>query len=313
MARRPVRTNNDEGVRFPIALTVICILIAVVLIWMDRPSDRAEPLSLVRSSFNDLTAPILAIGARPLDGLDNIGPWWTRQRELVRENRDLELQLAQMAAWRDVALSFEERNRRYRDALNVQGNATVERISAWAVADQTTDFVHSRLVNAGQSHGVRAGLPAVNLYGLIGRTVDVGHRSTRVLLLTDFNSRVAVMSDRSNARALLVGDNTDFPRLEYVGSQADLAEGDRVITSGDDNVMPRGLPVGEIIRDRDGYWRVALYSRAAPIDLIWIWPFEPTPLPAPIIEPALEPEAEALVAPEQSDDAASQSAQAGGR
>jgi rod shape-determining protein MreC len=51
----------------------------------------------------------------------------------------------------------------------------------------------------------------VNVYGLIGRTVEVGERSTRVILLTDFNSRIAVMADRSNARALLVGDNSEFP------------------------------------------------------------------------------------------------------
>ena len=285
MARRPVRNTNEDGVRFPIALTAVCVLIAVLLIWMDRPGSRAEPLSQFRAGFNDFTTPVLELAARPLDGLTNIRPWWARQRQLAEDNHQLRLQLAQMAAWRDVALSFEERNRRYRDALNVQGSATLGRISAWAVADQTTDFVHSRLINAGQDQGVRPGLPAVNLYGLIGRTVDVGQTSTRVLLLTDFNSRVAVMSDRSNARALLVGDNSEFPKLEYIGDEADLQIGDRVVTSGDDNVMPRGLPIGEVVRDRDGFARVALFSRGAPIDLVWIWPFEPIPLPEPILVP----------------------------
>jgi rod shape-determining protein MreC len=284
MARRPVRSTNDEGVRFPIALTVVCMLISVLFLWMDRPETRAEPLGQFRAGFNDLTTPVLEIAASPLDGVANIGPWWLRQRDLAEENHQLRLQLGQMASWRDVALSFEERNRRYREALNVQGSATVGRISAWAVADQTTDFVHSRLINAGQSQGVRPGLPAVNLYGLIGRTVDVGQTSTRVLLLTDFNSRVAVMSDRSNARALLVGDNSSFPKLEYLGEGADVRVGDRLITSGDDNVMPRGLPIGDVVLDRDGNMRVALYSRGAPIDLVWVWPFEPTPLPEPITQ-----------------------------
>lgn len=289
MARRLGRNTSEDGVRFPIALTVICILIACVLLWLDRPSQRVEPLSQFRASFNDMTSPGLALASRPVSGIENIGPWWKRQRQLAEENRQLRIQNAEMRAWRDMALSLQERNRRFSEALNVQGAATSQRITGWAVADQTTDFVHSRLVSTGARSGVRPGYPAVNLFGLIGRTVDVGQTSTRVLLLTDLNSRVAVMSDRSNSRALLVGDNSDFPRLDYLGIDPDLREGDRIVTSGDDNVMPRGLPVGEAVLDREGNWRVALYSRNAPIDLIWIWPFEPTPLPAAtLVEPVGE-------------------------
>ena len=284
MARRPGRRHSDEGVRFPLALTGLCLIIAALLLWLDRPEARIEPLSDARAGFNDAALPVLQFAGEPLRGMGNMGPWWRRQMELAEENRSLRLRAAELRAWRDVALSLQERNRRYEDMLNVHGPDMGPRISAWTVADQSTDFVRSRLVAAGTDQGVATGLPAVNIYGLIGRTVDVGRQSARILMLTDFNSRVAVMADRSNARALLVGDNTDFPRLEYLGRDPDLVEGDRIVTSGDDNVMPRGLPVGEAVRDRDGRWRVALYSRTAPIDLVWIWPFDAVDAPGSALD-----------------------------
>lgn len=278
------RRQQDDAVRFPWLLTALCAIIAGVLLWLDRPEDRLEPLSAARAGFNDAVLPVLELAGRPLRGVENMGPWWRRQMELAEENRALRLKVAELRAWRDVALSLQERNRRYEDMLNVHGPDAGARISAWTVADQSTDFVRSRLVAAGRAQGVAPGYPAVNIYGLIGRTVDVGRQSARILLLTDFNSRVAVMADRSNARALLVGDNTDYPRLDYLGRDPDIREGDRIVTSGDDNVMPRGLPVGEAVRDRDGRWRVALYSGAAPIDLVWIWPFDSVDAPGSALE-----------------------------
>jgi rod shape-determining protein MreC len=304
--RRSARRRDEEGVRFPPLLFAVCFALAGAFLYADRPDRRFEPLSDFRASFNDAMLPLLQTVDEPLRGFGNMGPWWRRHFELAEENRALRLQIAELRAWRDVARSLQERNARYREVLDVQGPAVGRRITAWTVADQSSDFVRSRLIDAGAEDQVQSGYPVVNLYGLVGRTVDVGQRSSRVLMLTDFNSRIAVMADRSNARALLVGDNSDFPRLDYLGRDPDLLPGDRIVTSGDDNVMPRGLPVGEAVLDRDGRWRVALYHRVAPIDLVWVWPFEPVPDPgedpvsllqddeaAPVMSPAGVPDAPA--------------------
>ncbi len=102
------------------------------------------------------------------------------------------------------------------------------------------------------------------------------------------------MADRSNSRAILIGDNSPFPRLEYVGRQPDIQNGDRIVSSGDGGVLPRGLPVGEAVATRDGGWRVRLYSAQAPVDFVWVWPYqrafapeEETPIASGIADPAL--------------------------
>ncbi len=276
---RSGRRRDDDTVRFPLVLFLVSLGLAVGALFVDRPEERPEALSQFRADATDVLIPVFNVIDTPVRGLENVGPWWRRQFELAEENRELQVEIAELRAWRDVARSLQETNARYRDALNLQGPTVGQRITAWTVADQSSDFVRSRLIGAGRNEGVEPGFPVVNVYGLIGRTVEVGENSSRIILLTDFNSRISVMADRSNARGLLVGDNSDFPRLEYLGRAPDLQDGDRIVTSGDDNVMPRGLPVGRARVDRDGRWRVELFSRNAPVDLVWIWPFEPVQPP----------------------------------
>lgn len=276
---RSSRRDQEEGVRFSPAVFIFLVLVSAILVAFDRPQSRPEVLSQARAGFNDAAMPLLQVAAWPIRGAGNMGPWWRRQFELAEQNRELRAELAELRAWRDVALSLRDRTRLYEQALNLESPAARDRITAWAVAERAGPFVRSRLLGVGADQGVREGYPVVNVYGLVGRTIDVGRRSSRALMLTDLNSRVAVMADRSNARAMLIGDNTDFPRLDYLGTTPDIAEGDRIVTSGDDNILPRGLPVGEAVRDREGRWRVVLYSDAAPIDLVWIWPFDPVDPP----------------------------------
>jgi rod shape-determining protein MreC len=254
--------------------------VSAILIAADRAEDRVGAVTVFRATFNDISLPVLEAAAQPLRGVYNIGPWWRRQMELASEIRELRQEMSELRAWRDVALNYSDQMRRQQELLNLDPPLPRNRITAWSVTETGGPFVRTRLVGVGTEHGVAPGYPALNIYGVVGRTIDVGARSSRVLLLTDLNSRVSVMADRSNARAMLVGDNTDFPRLDYLGRAPDIREGDRIVTSGDDNILPRGLPVGEAVLDRRGNWRVVLYSSATPIDLIWIWPFDAVQPPA---------------------------------
>jgi rod shape-determining protein MreC len=107
-------------------------------------------------------------------------------------------------------------------------------------------------------------------HGLVGRVVGVSDHVSRVLLLTDAESRTPVLLVRTNGRAILSGDGGEAPKLDYLRTAIDLKEGDRVLTSGDGGVFPRGLPVGTVVHGLDGGWHVALDSDAAPIDFVQI-------------------------------------------
>jgi rod shape-determining protein MreC len=143
-------------------------------------------------------------------------------------------------------------------------------VAARVVTDSRGPFANSRLANAGRERGVRAGNPVMSENGLVGRVVGVTEGVSRVLLLTDIAARTPVMIDRTNARAILRGDGGPNPRLDYMRGKDPAREGDRVLTSGDGGVLPRGLPVGVAVKGLDGRWRVALASDAAPVDYVRI-------------------------------------------
>jgi rod shape-determining protein MreC len=123
-------------------------------------------------------------------------------------------------------------------------------------------------LDAGSSAGVKIGNPAMNEDGVLGRIVGVSPAASRLMLLTDVESRTPVLDDRTNARAILTGDGGPNPKLDFVRGVGALKDGDRILTSGDGGLFPRGLPVGVAAQDFRGVWRVRLYSDHSALDVV---------------------------------------------
>ena len=142
-------------------------------------------------------------------------------------------------------------------------------VAARVVSDARGPFSNARIADAGTERGVVVGNPVMTERGLVGRIVGIAPGASRVLLLSDTASRTPVMIDRTNARAILTGDGGPNPKLEYLRGVDPIQSGDRVVTSGDGGVVPRGLPVGAAVKGLDGRWRVALASDKAAVDYVF--------------------------------------------
>jgi len=147
-------------------------------------------------------------------------------------------------------------------------------VTARVVLDARGPFANTRLANAGEEMGVRVGQPVMSDAGLVGRVVGTGPGISRILLLTDVASHMPVLVDRTNARAILSGDGGSNPTLDYLRGIDPVRNGDRILSSGDGGVLPRGLPVGTAVKGLDGHWRVRLSADAVPIDLVRILLFK---------------------------------------
>ncbi|MCR6644057.1 MAG: rod shape-determining protein MreC [Terricaulis sp.] len=229
------------------------------------------------------TGPVRA-GEGFVSRLLNMWDATARIEALEKENRDLR-------AWRDLAERLAERNARYEALLRMPEDAfgagadVSQSIAAQLVLDSGGPFTRTLVANAGADHGVRVGYIAVNENGLVGRVVSVGRRSARVLMLDDYTSRIPVMGEASRVRAVLAGQATrppelitrpfqmQAPMLDFIVGAQSLREGERVITSGDGGLYPRGIPVGVARRDGSGQWRVALAAAQQPIDFVRILPY----------------------------------------
>ena len=114
------------------------------------------------------------------------------------------------------------------------------------------------LVNVGARDGIIDGWPTMDGIGLVGRIAGVGQETSRVMLLTDTSSRIPVTIQPSGQRAILAGDNTLSPPLDFLEDPDLIRPGDRVVSSGDGGVFPADLLIGQVALGTDQRLRVRL-------------------------------------------------------
>ena len=159
---------------------------------------------------------------------------------------------------------MEQKNARLLDLNNTRLDPKLTFITGVVLADSGSPFRQSVLLNIGAHDGIQDGWAAMDGIGLVGRISGVARNSSRVILLTDSNSAVPVRIQPSGQKALLKGDDTAAPPIDFLESAELVRPGDRVVTSGAGGVLPPGLLVGQVAQTPDGRIRVRLaadYSR----------------------------------------------------
>jgi rod shape-determining protein MreC len=195
--------------------------------------------------------------------------------DVYDENERLREENRQLLKWKETALRLEHQNSRYEALLNVKLDASIEYVTGRVVSDTGGPFVQMFIINAGKRDGVRDGQAVIDEDGLVGKVLGAGHTASRVLMLSDLNSRVPVLVEPSNYKAVLVGDNAKNPRVRFLPQSAQVQIGDRVVTSGDGGELPPGLPVG-VVSDisSTGEIRVQTFSRDTRIERVRILAYE---------------------------------------
>ena len=108
------------------------------------------------------------------------------------------------------------------------------------------------------------------------RVSEVGENTSRILLVTDLNSRIPVRLEAGRDNGMLAGDNTDRPSLIYMPPTARMVVGDRIVTSGDGAVFPPGLAVGTVLAAEDGVIRVQPLVNWNRLEYVRIIDLDPT-------------------------------------
>jgi rod shape-determining protein MreC len=274
-----LREGPFGDVRVPLAWTaavalIIAAIVAFTLLANDRRETfKTEAYGATRQVTDNVIAPIGGVLSAPIrwtrGAVSFIGSYWNA----ANENRRLKRELIEMRQWQAVAVALKDRNERLEAVLGLRTEPPIPMAAARVVADSRGPFANARLADAGTNAGIAIGNPVMSERGLVGRVVGVSPSVSRVLLLTDVASRTPVMIDRTNARAILSGDGGPNPKLDYLRGRDPVKKGDRVLTSGDGGVFPRGLPVGTAVKGLDGRWRVVLDADSGAIDVVRILKF----------------------------------------
>ena len=251
---RQTQTDYFAPLRRLVTVVLLLILFGLFVVWrIDNP--RVEKF---RALVIDTFVPNFEWILRPMTSVVKLAQDYQSYEKLLEQNKELRRELQQMKSWKEAALQLEEENARLLDLNQLRLDSKLTHVSGIVIADSGSPFRQSVLLNIGSRDGIQDGWAAMDGLGLVGRISGVGSSTSRVILLTDNASQIPVIVQPSGQRAILMGDNSFAPPVEFIENVDLVRPGDRIVTSGGSGLLPAGLLVGTLAMDPNGRLRARL-------------------------------------------------------
>lgn len=265
-------------------LLVSAILLA--LSTLDPPAFAA-----LRASVGEVTTPVSSVLSSFGRGVGSIPGNVGEYVAVHDQNAALRKQLAEQRALFMRARSLSYDNRRLLALLHVRERIAEPVVAARLVSSSASSTRRYAVLNAGSWQGVQPGQPVRGPDGLIGRILETGPNSARVLLLTDPESVVPVRRTRDGVPALAAGRGDGLIDVKSVAvATGDFAPGDVFVTSGTGGIYPPGIPVAQILRRTRDTALARAFAQADTLDFALVQQaFMPPAPPAPAAEPTAAP------------------------
>lgn len=262
MKRRTWSKSLSRLAPFPLAgggfVSLVFVFAALVTLLFSAVNPQG--VGTIRAATLDAIGPVLGTISKPVQSAVLFVRDVSGLSELQADNARLEQENLRLREWYQAALLLEAENKSLRDLLHVKIEPENRYITARILADAANTFVKSLLVDAGMNDGVQKGQAVISGEGVIGRVVEAGNNVSRVLLVTDINSRVPILVEDSSQHAILAGQNDENPVLVHLPPDSEIKSGARIITSGYGGVFPHGLPIGRVTIGADGVYKVQLFA-----------------------------------------------------
>ncbi len=188
-------------------------------------------------------------------------------KQIYNDNQRLKEENQRLNVIYDRYRALEIENKLLSELLNYVIPPEMELVTGRVIAEEGDAFSHSMIAYTGDEK-VKKGQVAMAEKGVVGRVDRVGINYARVILITDINSKIPVMVEKSRVRGILSGDNTNLPKLIFIPLDAGISVGDRIVTSGVAGVFPTGLPVGRVVSVRKGEVTVKPFSNLEQLEYI---------------------------------------------
>lgn len=224
---------------------MILILLSVAFMAADK---RAEWFLHYRNLLSIPAAPIQYVVNLPAMLIDTLTARVRSHQSLAEENMRLRTEHLVLQTELQRLSSLEAENKYLKSLMQSAQTVKSKTLIAELLAVSSEPFVHQLTLDKGRHDGVYNGQPVLDASGVMGQVISVGPFTSRVLLINDSRSGVAVQNTRSAIRAAAVGDNySGRLRLLFVPKTADIQIGDLFTTSGVGDHYREGYPVGKVV------------------------------------------------------------------
>ncbi|WP_372880117.1 rod shape-determining protein MreC [Psychromonas sp.] len=234
-------------------------IVVVFSIFLFIADGKFDLFASSRIYLNSLVSPVQYVADVPQKLFSAVSDNVMTRHELKARNQQLEKDNLHLKADRLLLTQLENENRQLRKLLNSERTFTNKRMITEVMSLRSDPFTHQVLIDKGAAHGVYVGQPVINEEGVVGQVSQVGSTTSRVLLIVDVSHGIPVRVQRNDLTAVLHGSG-DWNKLNvpFVQSNADLQEGDLLVTSGLGGRFPAGYPVARV--SHFNYQEGALYA-----------------------------------------------------
>lgn len=223
----------------------IIVLIAVNVIVLSVNSRRYTTFGLERIAISFIS-PFQELVTRSIRFTEDIWYHYFALVSIARENAVLKRQLNVASEKNNLWKETDLANSRLRTLLDFQKSITELVVAAEVIGKDPSAWFKTVIIDKGQADGLTRGLPVVMPQGIAGQVIEVSNHYSKVMLITDRNSAVDALVQRTRARGVVKGESAEQLRLAYVLRKKDVQVGDVVVSSGLDGIYPKGLRIGVV-------------------------------------------------------------------
>ncbi len=222
------------------------IFLTTALLTISSRINNVERLAFIDWVLLEITSPFQKAVTYSTDALGNLIDSYVFLVDLKRENVALRRKMTELREENSLLRERAIASGRLQNLLRFSKKIPGPILPAQIIGIDPSSWFRTILIDKGTKHGVERGMAVVSPEGIVGHVLQTSLHSAKVLLITDFNSSVDAIVQRSRAKGLVEGNGENRCRLKYAPRAEDIQPGDRVVTSGLGGRYPKGLMVGKI-------------------------------------------------------------------
>lgn len=268
-ARANYSLGHDVNVFFKkIEFAFFFFLSVVVIVTSKLNTDFSKNVS---EKFVNLSVPIVQTASFPFNATVNLLTNFQDLVEASKENTALKVENTQLKALYIKSLHIAQENKQLKKSLGfVSSKSAGKTIAARVNGRSHKVFSQTMYIDVGQNRQVKEGSIVLGSLGAVGRVAQVFENKSRLVLATNANSRIPIITSKARVKGILSGNNSGVMKILYLQKNHGIELGDRVFTSGDGDKLPSGILIGTVTKVDKENVSVQLVENIANLDLVTI-------------------------------------------
>jgi len=234
------------------SLILLGVVLVAQLLLLAYQLRQDQDIPMVRYGTVLVVTPIQKGLRAVLDGVQGVWSGYMDLRGARRESEALTQELDELKLENHRLREQADQARRLQVLFGLREEVPSPTVVARVISSSSSETARMLTIDKGRNDGLEPDLPVLVPDGVVGKVLHVFPNAAQVLLVTDPYSGVACLLQDSRVHGILKGQNQAFCSLAYIPNGDEVKVGQKVFTSGEDQVYPKGLPVGEVVETRPG-------------------------------------------------------------